>query len=85
MFKHALTLAAQLGPVLPVHTALGGDRCSCSPGKCRSKPGKHPRHRDWQNAATRDPAQIALWWQEAPSANIGLLTGARAGFFADEP
>ena len=41
--------------------------------------GKHPRLDDWPNAASTDPAQIRAWWQQWPTANVGILTGARSG------
>lgn len=35
---------------------------------------KRPLIDDWQNKATRDPAQIDKWWAEWPDANIGWPT-----------
>lgn len=37
---------------------------------------KRPVNKDWPNAATRNPAQIAEWWLAWPDANIGAVPGA---------
>lgn len=50
-------------------------RCSCGSGeKCHS-PGKHPLTRHGFKDATDDIVQIKKWWEEWPSANIGIATG----------
>ncbi len=56
-------------PVLPLHGLQAGS-CSCGEPNC-SKPGKHARVRDWQNVSC-DPATVAGWWGQWPSANLGL-------------
>jgi hypothetical protein len=33
---------------------------------------------DWPETASTDPVQIAAWWQQWPTANVGILTGARS-------
>ncbi len=58
--------------VVPLHTPA--DPCSCGNPEC-SRPGKHPRIKDWLNQASSDPKQIRKWWAKWPDANIGILTG----------
>lgn len=36
---------------------------------------KTPRIRGWENAATTNTEQIAAWWHQWPTANIGIATG----------
>jgi Bifunctional DNA primase/polymerase, N-terminal len=80
----ALRLAAlayaQAGlPVLPLHTPVAKDRCSCGQRDC-DRVGKHPR---WHprlisaglHDASTDPARIDAWWSTWPTANVGLRTG----------
>lgn len=43
--------------------------------------GKIPLIRDWVNAASNSPEQIADWQAEFPGANIGLATGTASGVF----
>jgi len=38
-------------------------------------PGKHPRLYDWEAKATNDLEQVGRWWQQWPSANIGIAAG----------
>ena len=63
-------------PVVPMHTALPGGRCSCPEQACPD-PGKHPRLRDWQRLAAVDPAVVGGWWRRWPEANLALMTGRR--------
>ena len=68
---------AALGyPVVPMHSAQPGGRCSCTNPGC-SDPGKHPRLRGWQRLATTDPTMAGEWWRRWPDANLGLATGGR--------
>lgn len=68
---------------MPLHTpTFETERpCSCRDPKCTDI-GKHPRIMDWTNQATTDETEIRRWWQMWPEANVGILTGKRAGFFA---
>ncbi len=53
--------------------------CSCGRPDC-SSPGKHPLTKQGFKEASRDEAQIRGWWSKWPAANIGIPTGAVAGF-----
>jgi putative DNA primase/helicase len=78
----ALQYASRGWPVPPVHTPRAGGSCSCRLGaKCPS-PGKHPRIKDWQNAATADEKQVRAWWEKWPDANVGIVMGERSGLVA---
>jgi hypothetical protein len=73
----AAPVYAALGfPVVPMHTAQPGRRCTCPDAGC-SDPGKHPRLRGWQRLAATDPAVVGAWWRRWPDANLGLVTGRR--------
>jgi len=52
--------------------------CSCGQSNC-SSPGKHPRTANGLKDATTDHYQIADWWREWPTANVGIATGAISG------
>lgn len=66
-------------PVLPLHTVRDG-RCSCCRWDCQSS-AKHPKINGGHRAASTDPKQITDWWRQWPEANLGIATGAAAGFF----
>lgn len=65
--------------VIPCHTPIGSG-CSCGKSDCK-KPGKHPRLSSWQTKATSNIEQVAKWWQQWPSANIGLALGPGSQVF----
>ena len=70
MGNEALRLAGEYGfMVFPVHP----------PGGRNS--GKLPAIKGWPQAATSDRNRIKEWWRQWPNANIGILTGRRAGIF----
>jgi putative DNA primase/helicase len=50
-------------------------QCQCGDVSCRK--GKHPHHlaRNGHHSASNDPEQIAAWWSQAPTANIGVDCG----------
>jgi hypothetical protein len=74
---HAAQVYAALGyPVVPMHTAQPGGRCTCRDPGCPDA-GKHPRLRGWQQLAAVDPAVVGEWWRRWPQANLGLATGRR--------
>jgi hypothetical protein len=76
----ALGYTARGIPVYPVHwprptpdgTSLA---CSCPRGRYCDRPAKHPLVWHGVKDASRDPTQLARWWQRWPEANIGLATG----------
>ena len=76
----ALAIASWGGQVLPCHTPIGANRCSCGGSGCRSI-GKHPRTTNGLSAATHDPDTIRRWWGQWPEANLGLRTGEISGVF----
>lgn len=65
--------------VIPCHSPVG-DGCSCGKSDCK-KPGKHPRLSSWQTKATADFSQVEKWWQQWPSANIGVVLGPGSQVF----
>ena len=74
----ALAYAARGWCVIPLHDVTQG-HCSCSKATtCGKDAGKHPRIDHWTEAASGDPTQLRTWWQQWPTANVGLLTGARS-------
>jgi hypothetical protein len=75
----ALDLAALGLPVFPLHHPMQRDgilACSCGGRECRNQ-AKHPFGRLVRNGvknATTDRNQIADWWRQGPSLNIGIRT-----------
>jgi hypothetical protein len=65
--------------VLPIFEVIrshdGKFICACPQGEICANAGKHPRTEHGFHDASRDEAQIRLWWQRWPSANIGIRTG----------
>lgn len=86
----ARALAAAGWPIFPCHSmrtvTAEGDSwvehwgCTCNRPDCGS-PGKHPRTKQGVKDATSDMGQVALWWQDNPTANIGLATGKPSGAY----
>lgn len=70
----ALQYAAVGIPVVPLHTPLDRNRCSCNRPVC-DRIGKHPRLLHGLRDASTEAEQICTWWRMWPSANIGLVTG----------
>ena len=77
LISYALADGARGWPVFPCHDVFIG-ACSCRNSECGS-PGKHPRIREWQRAASTDPDQITEWWTQWPQAPIAVVTGSRSG------
>jgi|CZKF01.1.fsa_nt_gi hypothetical protein len=75
--KAALDYAACGWLVIPLNNPKQGV-CSCRKKGC-SSPGKHPRTEHGLNDGSKDPKQIARWWEKWPDANLGILTGQESG------
>lgn len=43
--------------------------------------GKRPIFPNWPEIATKDKSLITRWWQQNPSANVGVATGRKSGVF----
>jgi hypothetical protein len=69
--------------VIPLHYIVD-DWCSCRKPDCGSQ-GKHPLVRHGSKDATTDPKQIWEWWQEWPTANVGIATGPESGLWVVGP
>jgi hypothetical protein len=75
----ALAYAERGWSVLPLHE-MGYAGCSCGSPSCKS-PGKHPRLAHGLRDASRDPADIRVWFNRWPQSNIGVRTGSDSGFW----
>lgn len=76
---HLALRYANLGwPVLPLHTPIPNNGCSCNRKDCHSI-GKHPRTFKGLKDASKDPGIIEWWWSQWGDANIGIITGGQAG------
>jgi len=66
-------------PVLPCHHIVAQNgQCSCvnkSKKPCANKPGKHPRTKHGLKDASCDEAQIRMWLNMYPQANLAIATG----------
>lgn len=74
----AMALALDDWPVLPLAWVDAAGACSCRHTDCRS-PGKHPLTARGVHDASMGLATVEGWFNTWPSANIGLVTGAKAG------
>jgi len=80
--KRAAFYYANYGwPVVPLHSIKRDGGCTCERAGCGS-PGKHPRTRYGVKDASRDTVELSRWWQAWPNANVGIVTGERAGIVA---
>jgi hypothetical protein len=75
--KHASAYAGQGWKVIPLHGSDGG-RCTCGKPDCPS-PAKHPRTQHGLKDADDRAEIIKYWWEQWPSANIGITTGKASG------
>src|SRR5262245_28496428 len=83
LLEAALAYARAGWRILPLHTVANGS-CTCGKTEC-AREGKHPLTRHGVHDATLDEATIRRWWTEAPSANVGIATGAESGIFVVGP
>ena len=75
MLDAALACAARGWRVFPLHEIRPqGTQCSCGKRDCGS-PGKHPRTARGCLDASADPVVIRRWWNQNPTAGVGLATG----------
>ena len=76
MKKYALAYAEKYDiAIIPLHNIRDG-KCTCYKGEaCGKSSGKHPRFPEWEKKWSKDPKQIAEWWDAFPDANIGMVTG----------
>jgi bifunctional DNA primase/polymerase-like protein len=81
LLNAALNYAKAGYPVVPLHTPVFENRCSCRDWKTCEKPGKHPRTWHGLKDATTNLETVKFWWRKWPNANIGLLTGKRSNVF----
>lgn len=70
----ALLYAAVGMLLVPMHTILSNEMCTCSKPTCHS-PGKHPRVKDWPNVATCDEWVVRSWYEQFGVLNLALATG----------
>lgn len=71
LLDHALHYAESGYPIFPVYTIVDG-HCSCWRGASCHSPGKHPIPDNGFKDGTTDVVMIKKWWEQSPSANIGL-------------
>ncbi len=66
--------------VVRLHSVDASGVCSCAEGKqCRSA-GKHPDlGKNWQNKASDDEEVVSAWWEQKPTANVGVKFGPKSG------
>ena len=60
--------------IFPLHYPVEGGGCSCGNKDCPHI-GKHPMTKHGVKDASKDPEQVAQWWDGCPEANIGIATG----------
>jgi len=79
MINHALAYAKKGWPVFPVWWPIDTHVCACGERDNCASIGKHPITKNGHTNATTDADQITQWWEQYPSANIGLATGKQSG------
>lgn len=79
----ALSYAGRAWKVFPLHSVVNG-ACTCGKPKC-ARPGKHPLTPNGLKDGTTDETTIRRWWEEAPLANIGVVTGPESGMWMFGP
>lgn len=79
----ALAYVRRGWPVVLLHDVSSG-ACSCgddSPGHREGAAGKHPVARAWTEASLTDEQMVYSVWTGRPNANVGILTGLKAGMW----
>lgn len=77
--KNAVLSYAERGwTVVPLHSVTPGSDCTCNKADCSSA-GKHPRTEHGVKDASGNPEVIRSWWNEWPTANVGVATGNASG------
>lgn len=80
LLEEAAKYAAYGWRILPIHSIDADGVCTCGKVEC-SAPGKHPRTFQGSKDASSDPEVVRRWWQQWPTANIGLACGRESGVF----
>lgn len=82
LLQAALTYAAKGWRIIPLWWPVQTGKspiCACPRGaQCGNgghNAGKHPIPENWPAVASTDPAVIRRWWQDYPTANVGILPG----------
>src|ERR1039458_9953876 len=74
-----ISLSHGFGPVFPTYGVIlapnNSWKCECRKGEACPKPGKHPRIRRWNTAASTSEKQIPDWCIRFPHANWGIVAG----------
>ncbi len=83
--ESALELASIGWYIFPIWGTVlleGRTECLCSGHSedTRKSIGKHPMFNGGHNKATVDQAQIEMWWNKHPNANVGVACGQLSGF-----
>lgn len=69
--------------VIPLHHIGDDGVCTCHKGPRCQTPAKHPIWNDWPTRGLTSPPDVyAIWVEEHPGANIGIVTGASSGVWA---
>ena len=76
--ESAISFADSGLPVFPVYGPTD-QGCQCSKGIDCPNAGKHPMTKHGFKDATTRREDVSRWWQQAPDANLGLLTGKDSG------
>lgn len=78
VLEAALAYAARGWLVFPCFGVVDG-ACTCSRGSACLNAGKHPITRNGLKDATTDAEQINEWFEQHPTANVAIVTGAASG------
>lgn len=79
----ALAYVRRGWPVVLLHDVHSG-ACTCGDNSDKHRAGsagKHPVAKAWTEAAVTDEQMVQALWTARPYANVGILTGTRAGMW----